>query len=394
MGKISLGEPAPSFFAEATNNPRFAFHSTGGRYVVLSFIGSAGQPIGGKVAADWAKVAPEFDSSRIAVFAVSSDPEDRAQKRIEECHAFLAFWDLDNEIAKLYGMLGTADDGRGKVYTCRSVICDHLLRVLAVVPMGDGKGHVQRVMNFLKRQPAWGGKAERLSHWAPVLQVPRILEPELCQRLIDYYETGQPTDSGFMREVDGRTVSRLDHKFKRRSDVQIADEELRDACRLRIARRLAPEIERAFQFKVTHIERYIVACYEADGGGYFKPHRDNTTKGTAHRRFAVTINLNAEGYEGGDLRFPEYGHQTYRAPTGGAVVFSCSLLHEAMPITKGRRYCTLPFLYDEAGAAIRSENARYLGEAPPEPGERTEKPGEEDAPLPAADGKETSRPRP
>ena len=64
----------------------------------------------------------------------------------------------------------------------------------------------------------------------------------------------------------------------------------------------------------------------------------------------MTINLNADDYEGGDLRFPEYGPRTYRAPTGGAIVFSCSLLHEATPVTKGRRFAFLPFLYDEDGA--------------------------------------------
>ena len=84
-----------------------------------------------------------------------------------------------------------------------------------------------------------------------------------------------------------------------------------------------------------------------ESGGFFKPHRDNTTAGTAHRRFAVTINLNAGDYEGGDLRFPEFGSRTYRAPTGGAVVFSCALLHEATPVTRGKRYAFLPFLYDD-----------------------------------------------
>ena len=86
--------------------------------------------------------------------------------------------------------------------------------------------------------------------------------------------------------------------------------------------------------------------------GHFRPHRDNTTKGTAHRRFAVTINLNADEYEGGDLCFPEFGPRTYRAATGGAVVFSCSLLHEARPVTLGKRYAFLPFLYDDEAANI------------------------------------------
>ncbi|MGH6966519.1 MAG: 2OG-Fe(II) oxygenase, partial [Phenylobacterium sp.] len=70
--------------------------------------------------------------------------------------------------------------------------------------------------------------------------------------------------------------------------------------------------------------------------------------------------LNAAAFEGGDLRFPEFGPRTYRPPTGGAVVFSCSLQHEATPVTKGRRYAFLPFLYDEAGAALREANLPFL----------------------------------
>ncbi len=118
-------------------------------------------------------------------------------------------------------------------------------------------------------------------------------------------------------------------------------------------------IEEAFVWQATRIERYIVACYSADDGGFFRRHRDNTTKGTAHRRFAVTINLN-DDFDGGELGFPEFSSRTYRPPLGGATVFSCSLLHEATPVTRGLRYATLPFLYDEAGAAIRKANAGAL----------------------------------
>ena len=62
------------------------------------------------------------------------------------------------------------------------------------------------------------------------------------------------------------------------------------------------------------------------------------------RRFALTLNLNTEEYEGGELIFPEYGPHKYRPSSGGAVVFSCSLLHEALPVTKGRRFALLTFL--------------------------------------------------
>jgi predicted 2-oxoglutarate/Fe(II)-dependent dioxygenase YbiX len=163
-----------------------------------------------------------------------------------------------------------------------------------------------------------------------------------------------------MRDVDGMTKLLLDYSHKRRDDYHIKDLDLQAALRLRVQRRLVPEIAKAFQFHVTRMERYIVSCYDAETSGHFRPHRDNTTKGTAHRRFAVTINLNAEDYEGGDLRFPEYGPRSYRAPTGGAVVFACSLLHEALPVTKGKRYAFLPFLYDDAAAKLREDNLKFL----------------------------------
>jgi predicted 2-oxoglutarate/Fe(II)-dependent dioxygenase YbiX len=130
----------------------------------------------------------------------------------------------------------------------------------------------------------------------------------------------------------------------------------------RVQARLVPEVAKAFQFKATRMERYLVGCYDAAEGGHFRPHRDNTTAGTAHRRFAVTINLNAEDYEGGDLSFPEFGPRRYRAPTGGAVVFSCSLLHMVDPIVAGRRFAFLPFLYDEVAAREREARNAELGE--------------------------------
>ncbi|MFL6857343.1 MAG: 2OG-Fe(II) oxygenase family protein, partial [Allosphingosinicella sp.] len=195
--------------------------------------------------------------------------------------------------------------------------------------------------------------------FAPVLVAPRILEPPLCRKLIDLYEAGGGEPSGFMRQVDGKTVLITDPAHKMRRDCSIDDAELRAQLALRIRRRLAPMVRRVFQFEPTRMERYIIGCYTA-GAGHFRPHRDNTTAGTAHRRFAVTINLNSEDYEGGDLRFPEFGPRTYRAPTGGAVVFSCSLLHEATPVTRGTRYAFLPFLYDEAAAQQREANNAFL----------------------------------
>ena len=95
-----------------------------------------------------------------------------------------------------------------------------------------------------------------------------------------------------MREVGGRTVGITDPKFKRRKDHYLSDRELIEALQKRFIRRVMPEITKVHQFKVTRMERYVVSCYDAEDGGHFSAHRDNTTKGTAHRRFAVSVNLN------------------------------------------------------------------------------------------------------
>jgi predicted 2-oxoglutarate/Fe(II)-dependent dioxygenase YbiX len=154
-------------------------------------------------------------------------------------------------------------------------------------------------------------------------------------------------------------------ELKKRRDVLVEDADLQATLRDRLEQRLFPMIARALGFAVTRIERYVVSCYDAADGAVFHPHRDSTTFGTAHRKFACSINLN-EGFEGGDLRFPEYGQRTYRPPPGGAVVFSCAVLHEATRVTAGRRYAFLPFFYDEAGAeTVAAYRARVTAPAEP-----------------------------
>lgn len=91
------------------------------------------------------------------------------------------------------------------------------------------------------------------------------------------------------------------------------------------------------------LKPFFIVCYAAARGDFFRPHRDNLISELASRRFAATVNLN-DDYAGGWLRFPEYGPDQYRPPAGGAILFSSSLLHEAMPVTGGRRFALLTFL--------------------------------------------------
>jgi predicted 2-oxoglutarate/Fe(II)-dependent dioxygenase YbiX len=180
--------------------------------------------------------------------------------------------------------------------------------------------------------------------------------------LVQLYEKIGGQDSGFLLDVEGKTSRVVDYRLKRRNDLAVAHPQLREAIRSQIVRRLVPAVERFFQFQATRMDRYIVACYDSAVGGHFYRHRDNINLGAQHRRFAVTINLN-KGYEGCDLVLPEFGGRHYRAPHAGAVVFSCGALHQVTPITSGRRYAFLAFLYGEADAALREANNSRLHES-------------------------------
>jgi len=181
---------------------------------------------------------------------------------------------------------------------------------------------------------------------APVLTVPGVLDDARCDALIRAWAADND-DSGMLRVVDGRPVLVADPSAKKRRDHSLADPALAGGVAAALERRVLPEIRRAFHYPVTRFERFKVVCYDAASGGYFRRHRDNTTPDAAHRRFALTLNLNTGDYEGGDLVFPEYGPERHAPPRGGALVFSCSLLHEATDVTRGRRFALLTFLYGD-----------------------------------------------
>jgi predicted 2-oxoglutarate/Fe(II)-dependent dioxygenase YbiX len=186
---------------------------------------------------------------------------------------------------------------------------------------------------------------------APVLLIPGVLEPALCHRLIAAHAADNAV-SGMPRRIGGRIELVPDLAAKSRRDHALTDAALSGAVLERLRRRVLPEIRRTFHYPVTRMEGFKIVAYHAPGpdspGGWFRPHRDNTAPGVAHRRFALTLNLD-DGYEGGGLVLPEFGPTAYRPPAGGALVFSCAHLHEATEVTRGTRHVLLTFLFgDEA----------------------------------------------
>jgi predicted 2-oxoglutarate/Fe(II)-dependent dioxygenase YbiX/peroxiredoxin len=179
---------------------------------------------------------------------------------------------------------------------------------------------------------------------APVLLVPNVLTPEQCRALIDRWENLGHEEGHVHSIVKGEETRRVNKDMKSRRDHRITDEAVLQELAGVVGRRIGPELNKAFGFGKFRFDRFVITCYDSERNDFFRRHRDNQTQATADRRFALTLNLNTDEYEGGGLTFPEYGPHRYNPPAGGAILFSCSLLHEALPITKGRRFTLLNFL--------------------------------------------------
>jgi predicted 2-oxoglutarate/Fe(II)-dependent dioxygenase YbiX len=197
---------------------------------------------------------------------------------------------------------------------------------------------------------------ETLTMAAPVLIIPEVLEPELCKRIMDFWQSSEKLTDQVASEQQGNQAAYS--SIKRRTDAVIGDGQLFSDIRRGITRRILPMIDRAFRMQVASMEALRVGQYSADNEGAFGRHRDNTTKHTAHRRLAMTLNLNTGDYEGGELSFPEFGHKLYAPAAGSAAIFSCSLLHEALPVTKGERFAMFTFFTDTAGLEQEKKAAR------------------------------------
>ena len=337
---LTIGEPAPWFTATMLGQATGAdFDKAGGRHVLVLFFGSAAIPACEAALRLVEANAGLLNGGRAAFVGVTVDPNDVTDGRLTALQraGMHVFVDSDRRISALYGALQPKAE---KVsFTPYWLLLDPMLRVAGVFPLHSGAEAIAALRRALALQP--------VEQFAPALVLRDILDPDFAAQLIELHTQHGGEETGVMRVVGGQTLEVHRHEVKRRRDHFIQDAAVQATLRDAIMLRLVPMIERCFQYRPTEIERYIVSCYDTDDRAHFAPHRDNTTDVTAHRRFAVTINLN-DDYDGGDLRFPEFGARLYRAPKCGAVVFSCSLLHEVTRMTAGRRYATLPFLYGGA----------------------------------------------
>jgi len=222
----------------------------------------------------------------------------------------------------------------------RALLADANQRLVADEPLDPaGIAGLAAAAATLVRPPVTERRAT-----APVLLLPALFDPSLRRRLIAAFEADHREGRVAILNAEGVTaLVDLPDRKRRRDRTLDRAEPLYAEIRTALAERLMPELWKAWWIDRLRPEAFYTACYEAGRGDFFAAHRDNNLPGTAARRIAVSVELN-DDYAGGGLVFPEYSDDRWRAPAGGGLAFSCSLLHEAVPVTEGRRYVLLAFL--------------------------------------------------
>lgn len=340
---LETGDFAPDFvLRDEGGNPVFSrgpYFAC--RFTLLLFLPDPDAPDQAALLHHAGAGAARMKRDNLAILAITpkSPPENRRLKAA--CKApFRMLSDTEGKSFSAYGV-GVAP---------RAVLVNSNARIIAF-PLPQAV--LDTALAEIDRPEHRSDPAEIAGH-APVLLIPDVLSADDCAALIDLYNR-ENFETGVATEASGVGAQEIDHSYKHRRDHQIADPEMIARVNNRLARRIVPEVRKAFNYDVTRFEHLRIGCYDA-GAGFFRAHRDNTKPATAHRKFALTLCLN-DGYEGGHLRFPEYGGALYRPAAGGAVVFSCSLLHEVVDVTQGQRFSLITFFFGEAEYEARK--ARY-----------------------------------
>ena len=353
---LSLGDPAPLFVLPDREEKQIFLAQQAGKPILLFFYANDDLPQCRQISETFRDLMPEFEALNLEIISVSPNSPSSRQKFARDYRIpFALLSDVNNEISRQYGTCVRGDFPDNPdilTYSRTAFLLDINLRIVKIYSLIDVIDTISEILADVKHKLPHEAP-RHLTMQAPVLLIPNVLTREECRYLIHIWETEGNGESGSMRQEGEKTIGVIDHTRKIRRDHFVTNRELIHNLDFIMKRRVFQEMRRVFQFPVTRREGYKIGCYDGSRRGFFRRHRDNTTPGTAHRRFAMTLNLNVGEYDGGYLTFPEYGPHLYKPDTGSAVIFSCCLMHEATPVTSGRRFGLFAFFYGDKDAEER-----------------------------------------
>ena len=342
---ISLDDLAPRTLDVGDRIKDFEFPDATGKHVMLDHMTLFGRPVVLHVTGDDEAARRELAALRdgfmpfgqlgVGVIAITRLSNDALLEVFERRRPPFAL--LPDPPAQLLAYLGIDPAGFAHI-----LVAGPDLRVTHRLVARDGQSPLGDALAACAARLA-PAEDRLVAIQPPVLLLGDVFSPAVCQRLIEYWRRrGDRMEDVVASGEAGGNV--YDPDIKRRSDVPIDDPQLAGLLTELLKRRVMSEIHRYFGYAVREGETLKIGCYEATNEGRFKMHRDNNARANLQRRFAMSLNLN-DDFDGGILRFPEFPGIAYKPRTGAAVVFSCSLLHEATPVTRGRRFGVFGFFW-------------------------------------------------
>jgi len=351
--RVVSGDRAPFSCGMTGDKAFYSFEAQAGRSAALILAGKLAQSTLASIVAAFGRRAADFARCEADVLLLIDAQGPHTQDYVANPPQGVQAVYCLSAIFHAWGF----DDAKPSI-----VVTDRNMRVVALID-GDGQGDMVEVaLACVAAAPVEAPRDVLLP--APVLLLPNIFSAPFCRALIDHFESSAHMAGG-MASVDalGNEIHKIDESKKKREDYVLPPDHPLGATVLDALSRIClPEMNTAFQCHIAYIDRIVIARYD-DTGGYFRRHRDNAAQGVAYRQFALSVNLNSEDYEGGYLLFPEYNSHRYKPGRGAGVVFSASLLHEATPVIKGRRYVLLTFLHNADGEARRLASLKNAAQA-------------------------------
>jgi hypothetical protein len=223
----------------------------------------------------------------------------------------------------------------GALFPYTGVVCallDGNQRIVAI--RGPEPGQAEWVLSCYKALPK--ESAMQLNAAAPVLLLPRVLEPADCQAL----------------------MAQLVHADSPRGEQGVVDEKFAAQLSSVLLRRIGPEVEKVFSvddFVLGPLELHWTSASPEARPDRLRENDDPAVKG---RYFILLLDLSAGDYEGDGIRFPEYGPHDYRPGPGGAVIFAGTIIRELPPVSSGRRCLLKVLLRRTPPTAAKQETTR------------------------------------
>jgi predicted 2-oxoglutarate/Fe(II)-dependent dioxygenase YbiX len=341
---IAAGDIAPATHGVAFDGAFYSFIAQAGRPAAVLLIGALPASLARPLVAAFQRRAGEFAALEADIVALIDMQNPQAPEFGAFASSSLRTVFCESEVLRPWGFCDEP----------AVIVVDRGLRTAEIIDSADPAAAAEAALARVAALPVEAARDIVLP--APVLLIPDILSRAFCRELVDHFETSPYTRGGMAsRDEGGALAHKIDEAKKRRHDLVFGPQNpFLGRIYAALARTCLPEIKKAFGVDVRHTDRILIARYD-DDGGYFLRHRDNMAPGVEFRQFALSVNLNSE-YEGGHLLFPEYNSHRYKPGAGAGIIFSCSLLHEAAQVAKGRRYVLLTFLHDAASQARRLAN--------------------------------------